>query len=216
MSPEPIDWTAVQVGKQEGESRHSRQAPPPPQGWTCPRCGVPQTGRLEEGCGSCGSGKPGKRVEEQPTAAIAPGGQPLQSYEHAVPTGDPAFAAFRVWEARYQQGRTDAERSAFIAGWRAAQAEADEVIDELSIPPSTVPSPLTGTAKSRTILAALELFASQVLSMEPQEVAEGEWISAEEAQDLIREAQQPGAQLVLLRMSGTSAETVNEYKEERG
>ena len=38
-----------------------------PKPWECPQCEAPQSGRLEDGCVNCGSGKPGyKATEPQP------------------------------------------------------------------------------------------------------------------------------------------------------
>ena len=70
----------------------------------------------------------------------------------------------------------------------------DEVIAATpSIPLPTAPPPLEGSAESRTILAALQLFLDQVLRSAPEEVAEGEWLSAEETEALIRKLKGEGS-----------------------
>jgi hypothetical protein len=58
--------------------------------------------------------------------------------------------------------------------------------DEIGMPETPPPPVLEGSAESRTILAALQLFLDQVLRSDPEEVAEGEWLSAQDCEQLIR------------------------------
>lgn len=65
---------------------------------------------------------------------------------------------------------------AFKAGFAASRVK---IQTETSLP-------LTGTAESRTIVAALRLFLENVLPMASEEIAAGEYLSVEETERLIR------------------------------
>lgn len=174
--------------------------------WKCPACKAENTGPLEQGCLSCGSGKPGYRVGDAPPPPDPLGpprppaayrDPPIQEnliYHDKVLTGSPAFAAVKAdmssAMALYQAAETWATYNtqatlmdAFVAGYQAARRDGMQQAPPVVEPP---PPEFTEAGKgARTIVAALELFRDQILVGKPVEIATGEWCSASEVDDLI-------------------------------
>lgn len=163
--------------------------------WKCPACGVEQVGRVELGCPSCGSGKPGVHVGVQQAAT------PHREVQQGPWIANPApewQGAFRTWfQARIAEDgnpwgiekHEQLLRETFLAGWRAALGQT------MQAPPVTVDvTRLAPEGKSyRTLIAALEMFIDGILRQQPEEIASGEWCSVEEAQALIEQLR-PGAE----------------------
>lgn len=160
--------------------------------WKCPACGVEQVGRVEMGCPSCGSGKPGVHVgvpqAARPTRAAR--ADAITEREDLVTT------SFYDWLREQPTAGwhvTENEMillAAFRAGWRAAQGRT------VQAPPVTADlARLSPEGKNyRTLIAALEMFIDGILRQQPEEIASGEWCSVEEAQALIAQLR-PGAGL---------------------
>lgn len=148
--------------------------------WKCPACGSENTGELSAGCVSCGSGSQTARKVETPTAG--PSSTPLVARDVALvdQTHDPQLLA-SYW-SDHHPGAAVVE--AFVAGWHAA----------LQIKLTTAP-PITADVATlapegkprRTIIAALEYFRDQILPQATDEVASGEWCSAEEIDQILTE-----------------------------
>lgn len=168
-----------------GRIPSGENAPAPrPVLWKCPACGAEQSGRFELGCNACGSGRPGVHGEPPPvrthkaandldSSAAQP--EPAAGAPGGAPDLDESFVAW----IRPLRGKLDSETEsilyeAFKAGWFGALAR---------VQPSAGP-PLTGTAETRTLAAALRFFAENVLTPEPEEVRTGEWLSREEVERL--------------------------------
>lgn len=153
--------------------------------WKCPACGVEQVGRVELGCPSCGSGKPGVHVGVQQAPASSKSGRAVMREENSILrmavqwfNQQPNASAIDGYLAGYEQG--------LIEGRRALLAQAPPVTADLTH--------LSPEGKSyRTIIAALETFIGGVLRGNPEEIASGEWCSVEEAQALIAQLR-PGAE----------------------
>lgn len=170
--------------------RHAAERPSTPLGFICPACGAANTGRLEDGCTACGSGKPGKFV----------GVDPLYTPPSAAPAPLPATIdvtpqeradlftaverAYRTWFAMADLSEaTNPTFAAFAAGYAAAlNASPMPTPDAPPVPAVALP----GTAESRTIIAALSYFIDQVLNGNPEECQTGEWLSIAEAQALLK------------------------------
>ena len=58
--------------------------------WKCPRCGVDNTGPLEQGCSACGSGQPGKHVGVPPSRPDRTQSTRVLEYQ-STSTDDPLF-----------------------------------------------------------------------------------------------------------------------------
>jgi hypothetical protein len=90
--------------------------------------------------------------------------------------------AFTYWSADRIVPKTQADTAlvyqAFKAGWEIAMSQ-QQVAASVS--------PLTGTIQSRTIRAALEFFREQILTAQPEEVTTGEWLSADQVTELLKE-----------------------------
>ena len=159
--------------------RHGANAPPPSLGWTCPACGQQQVGRLELGCESCGSGKPGSFVGVPPPAqaeAKAVVANRSDSPAPAVALQSSLDDSFIRWVKQTGQGRTDtATYEAFKAGWEMALTSVVHTSETLP-----------GTSESRTIIAALKVFAESVLPDAREEIQSGEFLSIEETRVLIK------------------------------
>lgn len=165
------------------QGRHAREAPTPIMLWKCPSCGHQNSGRLELGCVSCASGAPGSFVGIDPPARK---GQPVQSvqYSTSTPSSSPTQSlptldqAWLEWIRPYR-GKFDADKEgllydAFKAGYLCAVMQS----------PQAGP-PLTGTAESRTIIAALKLFVEHILPTAQEEIVSGEFLNLEETEALI-------------------------------
>lgn len=102
---------------------------------------------------------------------------------------DDAIAdAFTAWLADLR-GKVDdgTERllyAAFVAGATHAEQTALRSVRARSAE-RRPDAPLTGTAETRTLIAALELFIDQVLAFSPEEVGAGEWLSADDARAVV-------------------------------
>lgn len=142
-------------------SRFSAHAPTAGIGiWRCPSCGKENTGELGHGCPLCGAGKPGQKVVEPPRAPTT-----LESS---------FFAWLQPLRGRVDQPTEMLLWEAFKAGYEMAGGERA---------PKDIP--VTGTAETRTIRAALILFVDQVLQFNPEEVQTGELLSAADTQTII-------------------------------
>jgi hypothetical protein len=139
-------------------------------GWKCPSCGAENGGPIAGGCQLCGAGKPGVRAEPPPAPPEPPDDDPPVMGGHA----DHATA----WAAHHPYSSVaDAYRAGYLDGLQAARGAQERVMPpELKI--------------ARTLIAALEYFADQVLRQAPQEVQSGEWCSVEEVQTLIQQLAQ--------------------------
>lgn len=164
--------------------RH-HQIAPPVVGWKCPACDASNTGPLEQGCASCGSGKPGRFVGVDPPARRS---IEASSSDMAFPPadGNPMDAAYWIWLKANPRnpnlGWTEEwVYAAFKAGYEAALGRV--VQPEVQI---------SGTAESRTIIAALRLFLENVLPTATDEIASGEFLSIQQTEELIRRIERKG------------------------
>lgn len=181
--------------------------------WKCPACGEEQIGRLGDGCTSCGSGKgarhvgvdprPVKPVALPPQRAGATGMLTLGPLPAALsPRVDAAFIAWMQ-----QAGSEIGPLPAFRAGWDAAMQlsgspgggsvntpdagdiPADRSLDRAVEDAGSTPVPGTPFAPEqkqvRTIIAGLTFFKDQILPESQEEVLSGEWLSADELQQVI-------------------------------
>ena len=160
--------------------RHFKQAPAVNL-WQCPACDADNFGPLEQGCSACGSGKPGKKVDPDDWG-VSPVPTSTSSTEVQKSTSEleaPVDIAYRGWRKDHpQDSQTPLDLqlyAAFVAGFYAAQGRVQQQTVE----------PLTGTAESRTIVAALKLFRDQILSDLPEEVRSGEWLTPQAVDQLI-------------------------------
>ena len=157
---------------QVGGSRHYHAGGLGPIGaWDCPACGEPNTGSIDQGCASCGAGRPGRRAPEPATPPPAPPAPPPD-----IAQGDVATA----WALRHPAATVeDAYRAGYLDGVRAARAA--------QAPP---PETLAPEGKvNRTLIAALAFFRDQILLGNPEEIQTGEWMSAQEVTQLIETLQ---------------------------
>lgn len=152
--------------------------------WKCPRCAAENTGAIDDGCTSCGSGS----VKAQHVGVAPPAAQIV----HPVPTLDHQRAVHGV--ESYAEAWADTHDltvyshvEAFIAGYLLAQQHAHA--QTMTAPPVTagLAQLAPGGKVRRTIIAALELFKDQVLRDAQEEIASGEWCSVEEAGQLIQQ-----------------------------
>lgn len=172
----------VRGGKYDGPEAHVL-AP-----WKCPACGVEQVGRVELGCPSCGSGKPGVHVGVQQAARVAQG-RPLQ-----ISSGLEGNSIVRLAK-QWLLDTTDATAiDGFLAGYEAGLLEGRRALLAQAPPVTADLTRLSPEGKTyRTIIAALEMFVDGVLRGNPEEILSGEWCSIEEAKALIEQLR-PGAE----------------------
>ena len=176
-----------------GGSRHYHMPVQAP--WVCPACGAEQTARLEDGCPSCGSGRPGSHLEEPPstssTSTSSTPPVPLSSSAIDLPTF--LRQGFTLWwtprRAHEKQRPLDDAHllEAFIAGYEFAM--------NLSAAPPA-PAALTFSAagkEARTLAAALALFIENTLRIAEDVVESGEWLSVAEAQVLLKRLHEEGS-----------------------
>jgi hypothetical protein len=144
--------------------------------WKCPSCGADNEGPLPQGCTRCGAGRPGRHVgRDAPPAPPAP---PPQAPEDEEPLGP-----FDRWALAHPQGTLE---QAFTAGY--IEGVRDARRQQLAAQAAQAELPLDPQGKvARTIVAALDYFADQVLRAAPPEVASGEWCSIEEVRTLIQQ-----------------------------
>lgn len=170
--------------------------------WTCPACRTDNVSVFEQGCPSCGAGKPGyhKGIDPPPAPAGNEDLRILASDTVRAWAGSDT-AAFRAvkgdldrgieiysygdeWAAAHP-GASIAE--AFVAGYYLMRQRHDA--QTLHAPPVTadVESLAPAGKTRRTILAALRLFRDQVLAQSPDEIESGEWCSVEEVEAVIQQ-----------------------------
>lgn len=154
--------------------------------WKCPACAAENTGSIDEGCASCGSGS----VKAKHVGVQAPAPQPLVTVDTTPLARDPRMQLVVVaadWERQHEDATLAA---AFMAGYYLAQQHAQA--QTMTAPPVTadLPALAPGGKVRRTISAALELFADQVLRDARDEILSGEWCSVEEAQQVIANLKQ--------------------------
>lgn len=209
FTPEPLTdaagapWHPPIGGGEVGGDRHYSGPEASAVGpWNCPACGVHNEGRVELGCASCGSGKPGyhkgvDQVRSRPKETSWIGQiEPLDVVEQF-------WQQWYTWRKSVDENPAGVQKidrilaEAFRAGWIAgAQQRAHRVA-----PPDPPPGPSRGMPEillppegkeRRTLIAALKHFRDQILAEDPQEVAEGEWCSAAETEQLIAGLEDPG------------------------
>ena len=160
--------------------------------WKCPACKVEQTGSIDEGCQSCGSGTVRPRRITTPLvphdAKPLPGDEPgpivrvaqrleAQHAERISGAESIESIALRWLTSNPEATLTDA----FVAGFQVAHGRM------IGAPPATVDLrqyAVEGKTR-RTIKAALIYFKEQILPRAIDEVATGEWTSLEEIDRLI-------------------------------
>jgi hypothetical protein len=169
--------------------------PPPPEAWICPACGIEQTGTMAQGCPGCGAGKPGRRVLEKEGTVRTP--STVRTSTRSLLSPQTVDVPEHVLAAARQSFADRLQQAAFVAGWLYGREGVPMrlPLDYLAeIPAAGTPAvALEGSAESRTILAALQLFLDQVLRSDPEEVAEGEWLSAQDCEALIRKLKGEGS-----------------------
>ena len=157
----------IGAGKYDGPEAHV-QAP-----WKCPACLAENSGPLHQGCVNCGAGKPGYHIGLPPMGEPPPA--PLQ-------VEDPESAIYAVAEA-WARDRDTTIVDAFVAGYHMARRQ---ILAHMPQPdPAALPDLPVEAKPQRTIIAALELFRDQVLSVAEEEIASGEWCSIVEVNALI-------------------------------
>jgi hypothetical protein len=158
--------------------------------WKCPACAAANTGSIDDGCTSCGSGSAKPQHVGNPPPPVKPAVDlhlplPVPPQEHTVyPRTGPLDVIAAAW---YGEHPTTTIVEAFIAGYLVATAHARA--HTIAAPPVTAD---LGTFHPdgkvrRTIIAALELFKDQVLRDAQDEIASGEWCSIEEIDQVIRQ-----------------------------
>lgn len=199
---EPVQWSGLRPAEGTGPRHYAGSEANAKAPWKCPACAAENTGLLGAGCSSCGNGGGAKHVGVDPivvkstlrtvrefdiqTPLAAANALPL----HETPdTLSQAFWVF-VHSRTPEQSLPDPFET-FKAGWMARGAQVTPTIagpDEIpTVQPVTDDQMLVGTARTRTILAALIFFKDQVLSQQPEEMGTGEWLTAEQMQTLIDE-----------------------------
>lgn len=193
------DWQALKgttsdkVGGPRGYQGSEANARAP---WKCPACAALNEGLLGEGCSSCGSGGGAKHVGIDPIVRKG------DRYTPDVPGYRVSFRppvivdvqqAFTQWILG--AGAAVGPLDAFTAGWTArervpimAEPDAPVVIEPIAVDAApSVDPPLLGTARTRTLLAALIVFKEQVLINQPEELISGEWVGLAELDQMIAE-----------------------------
>ena len=163
--------------------------------WKCPACAAENTGSIDAGCTSCGSGSvKARHVGVQPppvgdlhlTPAVA-------AVKKDLEVGMAVYALGSEWLAAHPQADL---LGAFIAGYQLATQHAQA--KTMTAPPVT--ADLAGFSPDgkvrRTIIAALEFFKDRVLPEAADEIASGEWCAIAEVesviQDLLQQENQHG------------------------
>lgn len=172
----------------EMKARHLTENTVPPVAslWKCPACAGENQGPLEQGCVSCGAGKPGRRAE-QPLVQVVPSTSSTVQYkEHS--TTRTAFDAWWRVAPNYPSvlptpALVDLAFLAFEAGMEYGRGLNPLPLQD---PPPSPDTPLVpGDATSRTLAAALGMFIENILVHGPDEVQDGTWLSAEEARKVL-------------------------------
>lgn len=144
----PVDWGALKPEAQVHRSYRGPETEVGPIEWACPACGEKNQTPLAQGCGHCGSGKPGQHVGVDPVVTPEERLRRLQhEQEHIagytpirrmnmtlVPAGDilvDVFGAFAQW---IDSTSTPTLSAAFRAGW---EARGGQVPDDNATPRTT-------------------------------------------------------------------------------
>ena len=165
----------ISGGVYDGPKLYPEHAP-----WQCPACKAENSGPLEQGCVSCGSGSVAARHVGVP-------GPPPQLKPDFTPITQPRSMGVDVrigmHAVEWMAANPDATvADAFVAGYQFALGKV------IGAPPVAVDvQQLAPEGKARrTIRAALEHFREQILPRATEEMASGEWCSLEEMDQLIR------------------------------
>jgi hypothetical protein len=148
-------------------------------GWRCPACGGENAGPIAQGCALCGSGRPGRHVDEPPP--LPPAAEP----EEPDPVSPPGFERWR----QQHPGATleDAFTAGYLLGVREAIGKERAQLEGVRPP---IERPFNPEHKiTRTIIAALDHFRAWVLTGAQEEILNGEWCSVEEVTHLITQLQ---------------------------
>lgn len=154
--------------------------------WRCPACAAQNTGPLDEGCTTCGSGSArGRHVDDPPPVTKLDDLRLDRSAAFTAVKGDlqaglDVHMAAVAWAAAHEESPLS---DAFLAGYQFALQRT------MKAPPVSVDTTaLAPEGKARrTIIAALELFKDQVLREARDEIASGEWLTIEETEQLLQQ-----------------------------
>jgi len=133
----PVDWGALKPEAQVHRSYRGPETEVGPIEWACPACGEKNQTPLAQGCGHCGSGKPGqhvgvdpvvtpeeraRRLQQEGMTAVSPE-QRQQQYGNRLQatTATEEMGAFLEWYMRAPRPADSHTLAleAFCAGWRA-------------------------------------------------------------------------------------------------
>ena len=165
--------------------------------WNCPACHAENTGSIDDGCASCGSGtaKATHVGVAPPSTTYTVKGPPIQETFTATPPVGVRMLDLQAYAHAWLSARPEATaHEAFIAGYEFAMQQAQA--RTMTAPPVTADLPgFSPDGKvRRTIIAALELFKDQVLRGAKDEIASGEWCSIEEVEQVIADLQKQETQ----------------------
>lgn len=193
--PDPVDWTTI-TPQSTGEprTRHLTENARPAilTTWKCVRCNAEQQGPLEQGCTSCGAGKPGRKADPPVQSTLST--STVQSTQSAAQGFDPVLPEFHFTEWVKQQppplqmwigAHWKDCFSIFEAGMR-AQLQRTQTLQKENVSPDTPAVVNTFEARTaRTLAAALGIFIEQILQHGPEEAKDGTWLNAEEAKTVL-------------------------------
>jgi hypothetical protein len=152
-------------------------------GWACPSCGAENAGPIAQGCALCGAGRPGRHIGTDappPPPPATPRPTPEPPAAPARPT--PAPGAERWLDHHPEATLEEAFTAGYIEGVRDARRA------QLAAAPPQQPIVFSPELViNRTLVAALTFFRDQVLAGNPDEVTDGEWLSAQQVTALIRQ-----------------------------
>lgn len=185
-----VDWTAVKP--QATGDRHYKGAGLGSGPWKCPACGKDNSRDLSLGCEHCGSGTNAARHVGVDSPARKPSSPTVPTVQTSTEgTESPARIAFTRWLRAQDQLLTPGIialcEEAFLSG--IAYAEKN-LLQHLPVQEAKPDLPLTGTAASRTLIAALKFFRDGVLTGNPEEIVRGEWLSVAEVDRLIEQMEE--------------------------
>lgn len=163
--------------------------------WKCPACMAENSGPLDAGCVACGSGSArARKVEQPPQPVVKPLSIPSperdqlvelirEDMRQATRSMEQHAAIYSIAESWAEQHQHASLAEAFVAGYQLATQRT------LQAPPVTADVATLAPAGKprRTIRAALLYFRDQVLPVAQEEVAAGEWCTAEEIDALIQQ-----------------------------
>jgi hypothetical protein len=154
----------------------------PETGWHCPNCGAENAGPIAQGCAMCGSGRPGYKATAPPPPAPPPSAPPPAAAAESDDTEQ--LGAFDRWALAHPRATLE---EAFTAGYVEGVRDSNRRIAAVQASKSTETSMLkTPEARiNRTMTAALLLFRNQVLVGATEEIENGEWMSIEEADEIL-------------------------------